>query len=351
MNKILIIAPYQFGELSDCYYWAKYARMNYEILYMGYRQRTSKITQMQLEGVDVWEPIKFKNTKLFGLYFYLNVFKTILFSKIDNVIICNMPYADFLPRIFRKKNIVFDIRTLSVSPNPKERLAADKITKRRASNFKKISVISEGIINKIALKKTYLLPLGAEEISLTNKNFDIMRLMYIGTFNGRNLDEFLEGLLMFKNKTHIPFTFDIIGMGDSETTQKMVRIASQIGPEVKFHGYLNHEESKCFFDKCNVGVCYVPITEYYEYQPATKLYEYFLSGLACIATSTISIKKDMLFDCGVLTKDNPYSVCSSLEALYQNFSNYNSSDIRIKAKRFHWRSIIDNYFKPLFSKK
>lgn len=351
MKRLLIVAPYQFGELSDCYYWAKYARKDYDIFYMGYRQRHSKMTRMHLDGVKIWEPVKFRNTKLFGLYFYLRVIMKILALGINHIIICNMPYAELLPRVFKRKNIVFDIRTLSVSSDHKVRLNADAATRRRASNFHKVSVISEGIMDKLSLQNACLLPLGAEEISLTGKRFDLMRLMYIGTFNGRNLDVFLEGLLMFKNKTHIPFTFDIIGTGDIKTTQKMKQVASQIGEEVKFHGYLNHEESRCFFDKCNVGVCYVPMTEYYEYQPATKLYEYFLSGMACVATSTFAIKRDMLLDCGTLAEDNASSVCKSLEKLYGNFSMYNSTEIRRKAQAFHWRTIVDNCFFSLFAEE
>lgn len=36
---------------------------------------------------------------------------------------------------------------------------------------------------------------------------------------------------------------------------------------------------------------YVPITDYYEYQPPTKTFEYVLSGLLCLATATSSNKE------------------------------------------------------------
>ena len=349
MSKILIVAPYQFGELSDCYYWAKYSKENNQVWYIGYRQRNSSITSRSLEGIKIWQPVKFKNNILFGAYFYLNVIFKILINKIDNVIICNMPYAELLPLLFKRKNIVFDIRTLSVVENEEIRLRADTSTIKRARCFKHVSVISNGLIRKIALNNTSLLPLGAEELSLKNKKFDIMRMMYIGTFNGRKLEDFLQGVLMFKMKYKIQFTCDIIGNGDPQTTKKIQNIAKEIGSEVVLHGYLNHEESQLYFDNCNIGICYVPQTEYYEEQPATKLYEYFLSGMAAIATSTHAIKEDMLLGCGVLIEDNPNSVCEGLKKMHDLMPTYESSDIRKKSQKYHWSLIFEHNFLSLFS--
>ena len=45
-NKLLIIAPYQFGELSDCYYWAKYATIaGWDVTYIGYKYKYREVKE------------------------------------------------------------------------------------------------------------------------------------------------------------------------------------------------------------------------------------------------------------------------------------------------------------------
>ena len=345
---VLIIAPYQFGELSDCYYWAKYAKDDYNIVYFGYRQPNSKITQMQMDGVKIWQPTKFKSVKLFGIFFYLRIILYIIMHKIKNVIICNMPKAEILVKLFKHRNIILDIRTMSVDSSAQIRKHADDCTRTRARQFRRVSAISKGVINSLHLSSCNLLPLGAEELSNTNKVFDKLRLMYIGTLNGRKLDVFLEGLLLYKQKYSQIFTFDIIGTGDEETTKQISCVAKKIGEEVVIHGYKNHQESKPFFDSCNVGVCFVPMTPYFEHQPATKLYEYTLSGMAVVATNTYAIKHDFCEKFGVLTNDNAESVCEALYRLSQIMNTFQSNEIVKASQSFHWKYIVNDCFKPLF---
>ena len=345
---VLIIAPYQFGELSDCYYWAKYAKDDYNIVYFGYRQPNSRLTQMQMDGVKIWQPTKFKSVKLFGIFFYFRTILYIIMHNIRDVIICNMPKAEILAKVFKHRNIILDIRTMSVDESAQVRKHADDYTRRRAKQFKRVSAISNGVINSLHLNSCNLLPLGAEELSHTNKVFDKLRLMYIGTLNGRKFDVFLDGLLLYKQKFSQTFTLDIIGTGDEETTKRISSVAKRIGEDVVMHGYKNHQEAKHFFDTCNVGICFVPMTQYFEHQPATKLYEYTLSGMAVVATNTYAIKHDFCDKFGVLTDDNAESVCDALFRLSQKMSMLQSSEIVMASQIFHWKYIVNDCFKPLF---
>lgn len=348
-NKILIIAPYQFGELSDCYYWAKYAAMSGKsVTYIGYRYSYRRIKERICPGVKVVGVNHFNNRLLLGLFFFATIIYEILIYNHYNIIACKFPYVEKLLKIFPNRKIVLDIRTLSVSSNIEERELADNNTRLIASKFTYCSVISEGVKNKLRVNSD-ILPLGAECISKTKKDFTTLRLFYIGTFDNRNLSVFLKGLSLFNKKYSIPVTFDIVGGGAQEEENIIKRVIdTECINNVFLHGYLLHDEALKYFDKCNVGVCYVPMTEYYEDQPPTKLYEYLLSGMACVATKTKSNKDVMYEQLGVLIDDDIESVCEGLYELYNKRNLYSSAEIVSASMQYHWENIIKDSFLKLF---
>lgn len=350
INKVLIIAPYQFGELSDCFYWAKYAaNSGKDVTYIGYRYAHRRMKERVCAGVKVKGVYHYDNRLLLGLCFFLRIIYEILIHGHYNIIVCKFPHVEKLVKIFPKRNIVLDIRTLSVSSNDKERKSADEKTRNIAIQFPACSVISEGVRDKLGIKAT-ILPLGAECISTVSKEFSTLKLFYIGTFDNRNLTIFLKGLSLFNKKYSLPISFDIVGGGniEEENAIKNVIVTEKLKC-VKLHGYLTHEEGRKFFDTCNVGVCYVPMTEYYEHQPPTKLYEYLLSGMACIATNTKSNRDVMTPELGVLIDDDVNSVCEGIYKLYNQCSNYSTDKIISASMNYHWSCIVKNIFLKMFS--
>ena len=350
-KKILIVAPYQFGELSDCYYWAKYAvEDGWNVTYLGYRYNQRKMKERKCKGVKVVSVYHFNNRILLGICFFAKLIFEIIFHNHNNIIVCKFPHVEKLVRIFPKRRIILDIRTLSVSSNDQERKTADDNTRRVALHFSKCSVISEGVKNKLNIDAT-VLPLGAECISNTSKDFSSLKLFYIGTFDNRKLSIFLQGLSLFNKAYSIPFTFDIVGGGNKTEEESIKSIIQSEGlNNVTLHGVLTHDEAKKFFDECNVGVCYVPMTEYYEHQPPTKLYEYLLSGMVCIATNTTSNKQVMTKDLGVLINDDAQSVCDGLYKLFLHRTEYSSKYILEVTKKYHWKQIVKNSFIKLLKK-
>ena len=350
-NEVLIVAPYQFGELSDCYYWAKYAvAKGWDVTYFGYKYSQRGIKERRCDGVKVKSVFHYNNRVLLGLCFFVRLIFEIIFYNHHNIIVCKFPHVEKLVRLFPNRNIILDIRTLSVSSNDQERKTADDNTRRVALHFSKCSVISEGVKKKLNVDAT-VLPLGAECVSNTSKDFSSLKLFYIGTFDNRKLPIFLHGLSLFNKTYSVPFTFDIVG-GGNKTEEDSIKsiIHSEDLVDVTLHGFLTHDEAKIFFDKCNVGVCYVPMTEYYEHQPPTKLYEYLLSGMVCIATNTTSNKQVMTKDLGVLIDDDAQSVCEGLYKLYQHKNEYSSERILELTKNYHWNQIVENAFIKLFER-
>ena len=343
-NKLLIVAPYQFGELSDCYYWAKYATLaGWDVTYIGYCYHQHEIKERICPGVRVVRVMHSNNRLVHGLKFLGTIIKEILFHNHQNVIVCRFPKCELLPILFPNRNIVLDVRTLSVSPHAVVREKSDRELRRIMKYFKTTSVISKGVSEKLG-GGCPVIPLGAEPLSMVTKDFKSIRLFYIGTFNNRNLSQFIEGLALYQRRSgDNSITFDVVGGGTSEEEMLINNaITSSDVKGVQLHGYLTHDEAKPFFDSCNVGVCYVPVTDYYQHQPPTKLYEYLLSGMACISTNTISNIEVMNESNGVVVRDNPESVAKGLYELMSQLSCYNSNIIRQSAQAYHWRAIVEN---------
>lgn len=353
-RKLLIVAPYQFGELSDCYYWAKYAhKEGWSVTYLGYCYKGERSgRERKYNGVKTVRIQHRSNRIMMALCFYVRLLWEIMVHNHQNVIACNMPGIQILPALFPKRSIVLDIRTLSVSGTPEQRQAANQRTLDIVKRFRHVSVISEGVRDFIRPVNghCHLLPLGAEPLSTKPKSFDKLRLFYIGVLTNRDLDVFLEGLQLFYEETNYDFTFDIIGTGDAKS-EKRVNDAISKFPSgmITRHGFLTHEKARPLFDICNVGVCYVPTTEYFEYQPPTKLFEYCLSGMACIATSTYENKKYITGVNGAICNADAESVRDTLKQLVSQLSKFDSSRICDKMSHMHWRVIVQHSLLTIFA--
>lgn len=346
---LLIVAPYQFGELSDCYYWAKYATKDgWKVTYLGYRYHKREIKERSCPGVRVVGVMHSTSRLLHGLKFLGSIIKEIFFHNHQNVIVCRFPKCEILPKIFPNRNIILDVRTLSVSPDKDAREREDNELIRIMKNFKTTSVISEGVGNKLG-GGCPILPLGAEPLSSVSKSFVDMRLFYIGTFNNRNLSQFIKGLALYQKKSgNKSVSFDVVGGGTPEEEQMIKDTIMDTGVVgVNLHGYLTHDEAKQLFDSCNVGVCYVPVTEYYQHQPPTKLYEYLLSGMACIATNTKSNVEVINQSNGVVVEDNENSVSCGLSTIQSNMELFNSQSIVENSQSYHWENIVRSYLLKL----
>ena len=77
-------------------------------------------------------------------------------------------------------------------------------SKEHAVNvFDSASFISKGIKQKLHLKTnlpTFILPLGADIISHTDKDFNCLKLLYMGTLSNRHIIDTVKGVKMFKDK-------------------------------------------------------------------------------------------------------------------------------------------------------
>jgi glycosyltransferase involved in cell wall biosynthesis len=349
MNKnLLIINKTQFGYHTDYYKYCEYLRDEFDVTYLCF---DSGFKKLEMNNVKV----KYVFTKgikpIRGARFIINALLAIASFK-GIVFIHYFERCQILKQIFKKKKMILDIRTLSISPNDKKRMANDNQLIKATKYFNFITIISEGLRKKIKLdnKKSEVLPLGADIISTTNKNFNNgVHLLYVGTLNGRNIHQTIIGLSQYLNErnTNNEITYDIVG--DGAELPYLKELVSKLSLEkiVKLHGRIPHFEIKPFFDKCNIGISYVPVTDFYEHQPVTKTFEYILSGIPCIATNTYENKQLITSENGYLCSDTPESFAEALNNTISNITNYNSDNIRSSLSEHTWHCIINKKLKPI----
>jgi len=350
-KKILIINKSQFGYLTDYYKYCEYLRDEFDVTYLCFDVGNKKL---QMENVNI-KYVSNKGIKLIrGIRFVINAFSQAL--TFNGIIFINyFENCQLLKILLPWKKMILDIRSLSINPNNKIRAIQNKKIKKATKYFNFTTIISEGLRKQINLdiKKSEILPLGADAISTTKKNFgNSIHLLYVGTLNGRNINQTIEGLSIFmkRNPEITNISYHIVG--DGKELPELKKIVSEIGLNnvITLYGRIPHFELQPFFDKCNIGGSYIPMTEYYAFQPPTKTFEYILSGMVCIATDTNENRLLISKENGVLCEDNPESFANALDYVYYNRQNYNSETIRNSLKDYTWENIVNKYLIPILNK-
>lgn len=340
-KSILFINKAQFGYHTDYYKFCEYLRDKYQIQYFCF---DTGMPKLHMENVSV-KYIPFKGTKIFRGFLFMWFAFISLFKYRGIIFVSYFPGCIWFKVLFPKRKMILDIRTLSIKPEHKKRRIYDRNIKRATRYYDFVTIISEGIANKIKLdkKKSEIIPLGSDMISSKNKDFIHLKLLYVGTLFGRNIIQTIDGVNLFlmKNPDITNISYDIIGNGfEFEEIKERINYL-RLEDKIKLHGSIPHFKLQPYFDECNVGISYVPITDYYEHQPVTKTYEYLMSGMACLGTNTYENRKVINEKNGILCEDNPESFANSLLSLYNYMKNYNSVQIRNTVKMHTWEMIVN----------
>ena len=347
MNRLLIISKEQFGYHTDIYKWCKHLKNDYciKVVCFGGKQRK------HIENVKVCYVPHIGNRIIKGfLYIIVSLFH-IYFNK-GITIVCNFKGCGIFKKVFPSKRMILDIRTLGVIRDKELRAKEDEDTQKTAELYDFTTIISKGTRDKLKLdnEKSAILPLGADIMSKKNKSFDSLRLLYVGTLQDRDIDKTIKGIsLLLKKHPDIDIKYDIIGGGFNNEVNNFKELTKDLGLEniVTLHGYMHHDELQSFYDNCNIGVSFIPITEFYDHQPATKTYEYILSGMYTIATETFSNKQIISKDNGYLIKDTPESFAEGIEYIIYNLNTLDSDSIRNTLTDSQWKNIVKEIMLPI----
>ena len=350
--KLLILNKAQFGYHTGTYYYCKYLANSFDITYVGWDY---ELPYLEIAGVNVLY-ISRKHNKIKR---YINLIKACIDKcKMHNdvVIIQYFPLCLFI-RLFSPKNTyVLDIRSGHIIKNPLVRLLANLSLIFETKFFKNISIISLSLAKQLGIdgNKIQVIPLGANIISSNKKSFDEQKLFYVGTFHHRNLEQTILGFSKYYKeiKNCAKLNYIIIGSGYNNEEKKFASLIKKEGLDdvITLLGPIHLDGLKPYFDTQNIGVSFIPKTPYFDSQPPTKTFEYLLSGMPVIATSTYENAQVVNEHNGILIEDNADSFCEGLKSLVANSKYYDSEHIRTTCERYLWKNIVLNDVKEYLIK-
>lgn len=349
---ILIVNLAQYGKHTDTYKYCAYLNKEYNIYYICIDNNLPKINDgtnviyLKNSGNSLINTINLilESRKLLR-NIHINV-TMITYFKLCSLIKCCLP-----------SNYILDIRTGSVDKSLFKRIKFNKLMKLESYFFKNISIISESLRKQLKYKKNkcIIIPLGSDILSVKNKIFNKnkLKLIYVGTLYSRNIYQTIYGLKKFQEEMKdypIEITYNIFGDGLQEDIDILKQSIEKCKLEqiVKYHGRKNHSEIQEYLDNSNIGISYVPITDYFNCQPPTKTFEYINSGMICLATNTNENKKIINDDNGKLCVDDIEGFKNALLEIYDKIENYDSILIRKTVEKYAWSKIVENKVKIMF---
>lgn len=355
-RKLLIVNQEQFGYHIDYLFFVRYLKNDFKITFLcwEYKEHPGRIEE---DGVDIKYISRNGNIVKRNIRFIKSVFRQILKDSWYCIFIHYFRACSCIPVFFKKRfNIHLDIRTGSITDKTVYRLLNDLLLRFEASFFKSVSIISEGLREKLKInKRAFILPLGANKIIVKRQNRHKITLLYVGTFYKRRLVDTIEGLSIFLRKNPwADINYIIIGSGWGKDIENLKHAISiyKLWNNVEYKGYIPHDKLVSYFKISNVGLSYIPVKPWYDFQPATKTYEYLLSGLPVIATNTYENRQVINEKNGVLIDDNPDSFASGLEKMYNTIDCFDENTVRRSVQDHEWENIalkLKNYLNTMFT--
>lgn len=347
--KLLIINKEPFGELIDSLKWCEYLRSSYKINFICF---DSSLSRTHMEGVGI-SYISSIGPRFFrGLRYILYCIFSLLFFR-GKILVVYFPGCSIFKYCFPFKEMILDIRTLSTYLDKSKRKKADAELKKTIKLYNKVSIISLSLLDKLGVKQTtkfYELPLGADLISTVNKSYDEFNLLYVGGLYGRDIHKTLYGLKTFiDNHPHFSINYTIIGKNRFDETNDLKNLCKKLGIEkyVNIYTQMPHRDLEPFFKKANIGVSFIPMTEYYNLQPPTKTFEYVLSGMICLATATEANKEFVNSMNGILHIDSQEGFNGALEEAYEKRKLFNTQKIQNTLIEYSWSHIVNTILKKI----
>lgn len=346
-KKLLILTTQQFGYLTDAFKYCQYASEEFDITYVCWNHEQPK---MDCPGVNV-KYVSRKGNLPVRNFRLLKAFNAEIKKNYDAVFVNYTRGISLVKLLNPTRKIIFDIRTLSVSPSILRRWSYNFFLKFESLFFNKVSIISDDIAKNIGIKNYFLLPLGADAISSPNVKTDNLHLLYVGTLRNRDIIKCVKGFHLYCEKNgDKQAKFTIVGDTTHSELSEIKKYVTDFNLENQVFpiGRVPHSELESYFGKATVGVSFIPMTKYYDFQPPTKTFEYLLSGIPVIATKTHA-NKEILKNSSdsVLVNDDEYEFANAISYFKTNSSNVNSALISANAQSFSWKSIIDERFVPM----
>lgn len=141
--------------------------------------------------------------------------------------------------------------------------------------------------------------------------------------------------------------YDIVGDGEEYEEMNAYVENNDMGRYVTMYGRVSYDRIKPFFDNNNIGISFVPMTDYYDYQPPTKTFEYALSGMYVIATGTMANRAIISSSNGCIINDSSEAFLEALISIYEGERAFDSLQIRNSLENYKWQKIVEDCLIPI----
>lgn len=347
MKSLLFIHPGQFGTQTSTFNYCLHLKDRYNIKYIGFDEG---LKSMNFEGINYIHLSNSRYAIINKIIFIKTIFKELKKKKYDFILINYFIFCSILSFLVREKGLV-EIRSGFIFSSYFKRIIYNAILSVEVRFFKNITTISNGIVKHLYLpKRTHILPLGSKLAPPIKKNFESLKVLYVGTFHERNISKTIHAFSKFyKEYNHkINMNFTIIGFGTKTEINKIINTIKilEMNDHVIYRGTIRSPLLDQYLKEHNIGVSYIPIKKHFQNQPPFKTYEYLMNGLTVLATATKENKKVIIKDNGVLVGDSIFEVYKGFIQIYENRQNYDSLKIQNKAQKYSWDSIVKNNLIP-----
>lgn len=346
---LLIISPNQFGYLTDTLKYCQYSRDSLVITYLCWDYDYNKV---EMEGVVV-KYVSRKGKMLSRNFRLLKCANNEIRNGNYDVIFVNYFKGISLLRILNlRRKFMLDIRSVVIDKSENKRRLFNFLLLMESLFFKNITVISKNVANQLKIRNCSVIPVGAEPIGNNlNKINDNIHLIYVGTLQNRDIIKCVQGFHQYiveSNDSKATFTI----IGDSPKSElneiKKYIIDHELSNQVLCLGRINHERLGGYFENANVGVSFIPMTKYFNFQPPTKTLEYLISGLPVIATKT-DANNEIILDnknC-ILINDLESEFAKAVSLMKLSIRNTDFRHLSSLFDNYNWRNVVENSFLPL----
>jgi len=349
LPRMLVAGRDQFGYLTDSFQHVLHLRDSFAITYLGW---SSGLPDIELERVEVKHFSGKRNSFSRYVAFIFRLLSEIRSGNFDLVYLSYFAGAGVVPLLAPRTTCALDIRSGYVRRSNVLRRVFNTLILLDSMMFRHVTIITDSLrrVLHISAKKSHVLPLGATVPEVAAKSFESMQLLYIGTLESRHIDRTVEGFARFFRECgkDTRCAYDIVGFGRPHDEDELRAAIAGCGcaDAITYHGRVPYPELGPFLARNNIGIAFVPLVDYYDCQPPTKLFEYLLAGMAVLATSTSENARIMTEQSGVLIGDTAEDVYRGLLLLARNLRRYDSRAIRATVEGYTWDRIVGQNLKP-----
>ncbi len=340
-KKLFFVNQKQFGYHINFVQYCKQLKNDFDIIYLSWDYGKDRITE---EGIDIRYVSRQGNVLQRNARFVNRVFKLMRGQHYHCIFVNYFRGCSIIPLFYKNKYwIHLNIVTGSVSSKTLSRNLNNLFLRFESHFFESVSVISKGLQKLLKIKgDVYILPLGANPTMVNRQLEHKLSLLYIGAL-GRRIDDTVTGLALFLRKhpaADIHYVIIGEGWGNEREQIRDKVIEYKLEKYVELKGYIPHHALKQYYERANAGICYIPVIPMYEFQPATKTYEYLMAGMPVIATNTFENRQMINEQNGIIIDDNPESFAHSLELLYDKVNSFDETLIRASVAEHKWVTIV-----------